>query len=192
MKLAFVKNIYSHPELTTENYAALAEAHEVLTFKKGYIFLESGKIANEYYLIKTGLVRAFVVDFNGNEITTEFYGSGEILIEVSSLFQRIPTSENLVAITDGEALKIDFDLFQTLYHKLPAFNEWGRAWMSNELFKSKQRRIEMLTKSAGERYLDILHDKPELIKYAPLKQIASYLGITDTSLSRIRKEVFTE
>jgi len=90
-------------------------------------FRKIGEISNAYYLIQTGLVRAWLYNYNGAEITTEFYGDGDLLIEVSSLFQRIPSKENIVALTSGTAMKIDFDKFQELYHKIPAFNEWGRA-----------------------------------------------------------------
>jgi hypothetical protein len=61
--------------------------------------------------------------------------------------------------------------------------------MANQLFAAKQRLMDITTKSAAERYLMLLNSKPEVIKQAPLKYIASYLGITDTSLSRIRKEI---
>ena len=187
-----INTIYDHPDLTPSNLAVIAQAHQRIHFKKGHVFLENGQIANEYFLIQEGLVRAFVNDFNGNEITTEFYGKDELLIEVSSLFQRIPTQENSVALTDVSALRIEFETFQKLYHRIPAFNEWGRAWMSNQLFNSKLNKISMLTRSASERYLTILNQRPQIIREAPLKYIASYLGVTDTSLSRIRKEIFSE
>lgn len=186
------KKIYNHPAIQKQDLDDIAKAHEQIDFEKSHVFLESGKMANEYYLIESGLVRAWLYNYNGDEITTEFYGAGELLIEVSSLFQRIPAKENIVALTSGTALRIDFDKFQELYHKIPAFNEWGRAWMSNQLFMSKQRNIDMLSRSAADRYLAILENKPQIIKEAPLKHIASYLGITDSSLSRIRKEIFAD
>lgn len=192
MAISLIEKIYNHPALRKEDLDRIAAAHEQMDFQKGHVFLENGKMANEYYLIESGLVRAWLYNYNGDEITTEFYGEGELLIEVSSLFQRIPTQENILALTSGSALKIDFDKFQELYHKIPAFNEWGRAWMSNQLFMLKQRNIDMLSRSAADRYLAIMKNKPQIIKEAPLKYIASYLGITDSSLSRIRKDIFTD
>lgn len=191
MSLKIFESIYNHPALRQEDLNNLALAHERIEFLKGHVFLEEGEISNAYYLLETGLVRVWLHNYNGDEITTEFYGDGDLLIEVSSLFQRIPSKENIVALTTGTAMKIDFDKFQELYHKIPAFNEWGRAWMSNQLFKSKQRAIDMLSRSASDRYLAILKDKPQIIKDAPLKYLASYLGITDSTLSRIRKDIFT-
>ncbi len=183
------QEIYNHPLITENELEIIAQSHVKVTFKKGDYLLKENEIANEYYLIESGLFRSYLIDFNGNEITIDFFSSNQILIEVSSLFQRVSTLENLEAITNGVAWKIEFEEFQQLYHQIKGFNEWGRAWMSNQLFISKERSIDMLTKSAAERYLQLIKTKPEVIKYAPLKYIASYLGITDSSLSRIRKEV---
>lgn len=191
MKDDLFQKIYNHPALGKEDLKEIIGAHEKIDFPKGEVFLESGKMANAYYLIETGLLRAFVHDFNGNEITTAFHCPGEISIEVSSLFQRIPTQENIVSLTNGTGWKIEFDIFEALFQKIEGFREWGRAWMANQLFISKQRSIDMLTRSAADRYLTLLNDHPEIIKYAPLKHIASWLGVADTSLSRIRKEILS-
>ncbi|MBD3907138.1 Crp/Fnr family transcriptional regulator [Chryseobacterium sp. Ch-15] len=177
------------PFFFQEELDEIIHAHEKVVFQKGDFILKEGKTANEYYIIEKGLARSFVNDFNGNEVTTHFFVENEIIIEVSSLFQRIPTQENIVCITDCECMKIDFETFQELYHKIQNLSEWGRAWMSQELFTYKQRSVEMFTLSATKRYLNLLEQKPQVVQFAPLKQIASYLGITDTSLSRIRKEI---
>lgn len=189
MSKDFFKSIYHHPLIGYQDFKEIIAAHSRIEFSKNEILLQEGKISNAYYLIESGVYRSFVNAYNGNEITTGFFDTNEILIEVSSLFQRIPTDENLQAITNGAAWKIEFETFQKLFHNIKGFREWGRAWMSNQLFISKQRAIQMLTQSASERYLQLLKERPQILKKAPLKHIASYLGITDTSLSRIRKEI---
>ncbi len=189
MNIEFFQSIYDHPSILRNDLIEIMGAHQKVDFLKGSSFLERGQMANEYYLIESGLLRAYVHDFNGNEITTDFHSSNEISIEVSSLFQRKPTKENIIALTNGIAWKIEFDKFQNLFHKIEGFREWGRAWMSGQLFISKQRKIEMLTRNATERYKTLVIDKPAIVQHAPIKHIASYLGITDTSLSRIRKEI---
>lgn len=180
---------YDFPFFLPEELEDIFQAHEKVHFQKGEFILEEGNVANEYYILEKGLVRSFVNDFSGNEVTTNFFADNEIIIEVSSLFQRIPTQENIVCITDCECFKFSFEIFEELFHKIPNLREWGRAWMSQELFASKQRSVEMFTLSATSRYLKLLEQKPQVVQFAPLKQIASYLGITDTSLSRIRKEI---
>jgi CRP-like cAMP-binding protein len=180
---------YDFPFFLTEELEEIFQAHKKVNFRKGDLILKEGKTANEYYILEKGLARSFVTDFNGNEVTTHFFTDNEIVIEVSSLFQRIPTQENIVCITDCECWKLNFDEFQELFHKIPNLREWGRAWMFQQLFVYKQRSVEMFTLSATRRYLNLLEQKPQVVRWAPLKQIASYLGVTDTSLSRIRKEL---
>lgn len=190
MENKILSQIYQHPQMKQEDLLLICGAHQRLEFKKGDFFLEKGKLANEYYIIESGLTRAFTHNYKGNEITTDFIGEKEIVIEVSSLFRRIPAQENLQALTNGVAWKINFDIFQELYHQSAGFSEWGRAWLSQQLFSLKQRHIEMISESASDRYLKLINEKPQIIQQASLKHIASFLGVTDSSLSRIRKEVF--
>ncbi|GAB3918859.1 Crp/Fnr family transcriptional regulator [Mucilaginibacter boryungensis] len=189
MEASFFREIYNHPSLKKEDYELIAKAHQQIAFAGGATLLKIGSTAKAFYLIEKGLFRSFLYDYEGNEITTEFYCPGDILIESFSLFQRIPSKENFQAITDGTAWKIEYDAFQELLATIEGFREWGRAWATNQLFVLKQRSIDALTISATERYLTLMDRKPQIILQSPLKYIASYLGITDTSLSRIRKEI---
>ena len=143
-------------------------------------------------ILVDGLMRSFVHSPNGDEITTGFFCNNDIVIEVSSLFQRIKSDENIEALTDCECWEMEFDVFQQLFHSIEGFSEWGRAWMSGSLFEIKQRSIFMLTEEATTRYQQLISEKPLILKHAPLKYIASYLGITNSSLSRIRKEIVSK
>jgi len=183
-----LKNVYQHPLLNNDELKIIFGAHTKSTFEKGEMMLKEGDTANSYFILQSGLMRSFVRDFNGNNITTDFFVANEIVIEVSSLFQRKPTQENIKALIDCVCWKIDYDDFQKLFHSISGFSEWGRAWMAQSLFESKRRAVSMITDSATERYQKLLKEKPLVLKNAPLKYIASYLGITDSSLSRIRKE----
>lgn len=185
------ENIYVHPLLGKEEIKAIATAHKKIHLKKGDHFLEKGKNSNSYLILINGLMRSYVHNHENEEITTNFFSNNEIVIEVSSLFQRIKSDENIEALTDCECFEIDFEDFQNLFHAMPGFIEWGRAWMSNELFELKQRSIFMITEDATTRYQKLFEEKPMVVKHAPLKQVASYLGITNSSLSRIRKGVLS-
>ncbi|MGB6153255.1 MAG: Crp/Fnr family transcriptional regulator [Pricia sp.] len=189
MKELLFKTIYNHPQIKLSDLNLIMDVHEKVYFSKGDFLLQVGAKAAEYFIVEKGLMRSFVYDTNGNDITTDFFGEGDIAIEVSSLFMGIPSQENIQTLTEGHAWKITFDDFQNLFHTVEGISEWGRAWFSQQLFSAKQRSIDMITKSAPDRYLYLEKNKPQIIKNAPLKHIASYLGVTDTSLSRIRKEI---
>ncbi len=184
-----LKSIYQHPAFSEKDLNSIFEKHQKLNFKKGDFFLKENDISNDYFILESGVARSFVFDINNNDITINFFTECDIIIEASSIFQRIPSIENIQAETDCIVWKISYDDFQELFHSIPALTEWGRAWMSYQLFYLKNRSVEMITKSATERYLNLMESKPDVLKFAPLKNVASYLGITDTSLSRIRKEI---
>lgn len=184
-----VKAAYQHPMLSENDVLRIEGIHHRLEVAKGKTLLRQGDVANEYYILESGLVRAYVYDYENNEITTEFFIPGEIVIVPASLFQRAPSQEALVAVTDTVLWRVAFDDFQQLFHSIAGFSEWGRLWFTFQLFTVKQRSLEMITTTATNRYLKLMREKPQIMQYVPLKQIASYLGITDTSLSRIRKEI---
>lgn len=182
-----LKYIYRHPLLSEQELDQIWEAHTPVLIKKTELLLKEGEVAAGYYLVEEGIVRAFVHDYDNNEITTEFFCVNDIVIIPASLFQKIPSKETLQAITPCKLWKIDYEKFQALFHTIGGFREWGRVWFSYQVFNMKQRSLDMITETASSRYLKLLKEKPQIIQQAPLKQIASYLGITDTSLSRIRR-----
>ncbi|HET8830398.1 MAG TPA: Crp/Fnr family transcriptional regulator [Pelobium sp.] len=183
------QTLYAHPLFSATDLQKIFSLHQKVILQKNDFLLEQGKTANAYYLVEKGLIRFYVHDFEGKEITTQFICENEIVNEVSSLFQRIPSVQNIQALTGAVIWKIDFNDFQHLYHSMESVREWGREWMSAQLFQIQQRSIEMITQSASSRYLHLMKHRPQIVQQAPLKQIASYLGIADTSLSRIRKEL---
>lgn len=189
MKNELLSQVYAHPLIGADELGKIINAHEKISYKKGDYILRKGEISDSYLILESGLMRSFAFDYDGNDITTDFFSDHEIVIEVLSLFQRIPTQENIQALTNCECWEIKYDVFQELFHSIGGFSEWGRLWMTGRLFHFKQRSIEMVTISAKERYLQLLQEKPQIVLKSPLKYIASYLGITDTSFSRIRKEI---
>lgn len=92
------------------------------------------------------------------------------------------------AITDSEGWCITYEQLNMLFHALPEFREFGRKMLVDGFSSLKTRMLSMITDTADERYAKLLVTNPEILRHAPLKHIASYLGVTDTSLSRIRKE----
>ncbi|WP_028295613.1 Crp/Fnr family transcriptional regulator [Olivibacter sitiensis] len=188
MSHQLLHEVYRYPSLSQSDLEKIMAQHKRISFPKHKHLLKAGQMANAYYIIESGLVRSYLYDFNDNEITTDFILEGEIANEVASLFQRIPTKIYMQALTDVTAWKIDFDIFQELFLSIPALTEWGRAWMTTQLVLCKKRATEMITDSAAQRYAQLMKEKPQIIQLAPLKHVASYLGVTDTSLSRIRKE----
>ncbi len=153
---------------------------------KNQFLLTENTIADEYLFLDKGYMRAFSFDIDGNEITTNFYKPGEVVFEVASFFNRTRSKENIQALTDCEGWLITYKQLNELFHSLPEFREFGRAMLVKGFAQLKNRMLSTITETAEERYAALLKTNPEILQYAPLKHIATYLGITDTSLSRIR------
>jgi CRP-like cAMP-binding protein len=156
---------------------------------KNQFLLNAGKISNDYLFLQNGYMRAFAHNTEGNEVTTNFCGPGQVVFEVSSFFNRTQSKENIQALTDCEGWYITYEQLNNLFHTLPQFREFGRSVLVKGYTELKTRMLSIITETAEERYEHLLKTNPGIFQHAHLKNIASYLGITDTSLSRIRKEV---
>lgn len=156
--------------------------------KNGFL-LEEGKISDAYLFLENGAMRAFAHDTHHNEVTTNFFTAGQAVFEVSSFFNRVRSKENIQAITDCNGWYLTYAELNKLFHAMPEFREFGRSMLVKGYAGLKNRMLSMITETAEERYAGLLQAKPEIFRHAQLKHIASYLGITDTSLSRIRKEL---
>lgn len=162
------------------------------TASKGELLLEAGKISKRYYFLESGMVRAFAFDTEGNEVTTNLYASPTVVFEVASFFTQAPSQESLQTVTDCSGSQISFEELNQLFHALPQFREFGRLLLVKGFAALKQRTLSFITMTAEQRYANLISSSPGVFQHVPLKHIASYLGVTDTSLSRIRKEYSTK
>src|SRR5436190_5357826 len=156
--------------------------------KRNEFLFTEGRVCNEYFFLENGFIRAFAYDTNGNDVTTNFYSGGQVVFEVSSFFNRTISKENFQAIVDCNGWYITYEQLNNLFHSLHDFREFGRSILVKGFSSLKIRMLSMITETAEQRYDTLLKTNPEIFQQAALKHIASYLGITDTSLSRIRKE----
>ena len=156
--------------------------------KDGYI-VRTGSICNESLFIEKGIIRSFTDDLDGNEVTTAFYTRNSFSTDLPSFFKRTPAKEHQQAITDCEVVFITYEEMQASFHSIPQFREYGRLNLVNQYSILKERMLSALQKTAEQRYSDLINSDAELLQTVPLKYIASFLGITDTSLSRIRREL---
>lgn len=185
----FLNTIFKTKDFSNEELDTVIPKFKQINFSKNHYLLNEGQTENHYWFIESGFVRSYVIDTEGNDITTNFYAAGDIVIDWTSFFLRNPTRENIQALTDCVCWQLDFDTFQQLFHSIQSFREQGRTTLVNSYFALKRQSVSMIADQAKERYICLMKEKPHIIQNIPLKHIATYLGITDTSLSRIRKEI---
>lgn len=180
--------IFQEYDFSFSEIEEIVSLFQLVHFKKNELIQKEGKIANNYYYLNSGFARSYVVDTDGNEVTTNLFSPKNIMLDMSSFFLKEFSIENYQAITDISCWKTTFENAQYLFHNMRNFRESGRARLVQEYHHLKTRSIAMITSPAKERYINLVKTNPELILNIPLKYIASYLGITDATLSRIRKE----
>ncbi len=185
----FLNNVFGKTNMTKEEIETVIPKFKQVAFDKNSFLLEDGKTAHHYWFIQSGFVRSYVIDVEGNDITTNFYSVGDIVIDWPSFFLRNPTREYIQALTDCVCWQLDFETFQELFHGIKNFREQGRTTLVGSYFALKRHSISMIADQAKDRYLRLLQEKPHIVQNVNLKHIATFLGITDTSLSRIRKEI---
>ena len=181
----FIQSVFPMPVPQAE---MIVELFKEKSFEKNTFLLKSDRVCQEYHFLMEGYIRAYTFNLDNEDITTSFYSPSNVVCDFYSYFKRVPTKENFIALTDCQTLYITFDELQTIFHAMPAFREFGRTILVNAYTTLKLRMLSTLHETAEERYKNLLLSNPDIFQHAPLKNIATYLGITDTSLSRIRKE----
>ena len=174
--------------LPPEAIQAITECVSVVDHPKGHILLKENKIENNIFLIKKGIVRAYSV-FDGTEVTFWFGKEGDPVISMKSYVEGKKGYESIELLEDSTFYKINSKNLQRLFIENTAIANWGRKFAELELIKTEERLISLQFKNASQRYSDLINQNSEIIKRVPLGIIASYLGITQVSLSRIRAEV---
>jgi len=165
----------------------ILSSFKIKEVKKGQLILKRGQIAQQYFFIKSGALRFFFGEFE-EQLTAWVVFQNEFFTEISSLNPQKPTRFNIEAIEDTELIYIDKPEMEKLYKQLSVWQEFGRITWEAMAVRMIDQIISFQTLSAEARYLEFMA-KPEMIKRVPVKQIASYLGITPNALSRIRKNI---
>ena len=186
-KQSLIDFFQKNSDMSFQTIINITNHFEDWRFLKNEFFLREGKVSDLLYLAE-GLMRAYTFDLKGNEVTTNFFAKGRQVFDHASFFLQTPSEENIQAITDCIGYSITFEKMNTLFHSIPEFREYGREMLVKELVSYKRRTLAMINKSAEQRYEDLIKDDKEIFQFVQLKHIASYLGITNSSLSRIRRE----
>jgi len=155
--------------------------------RKGHFLLRAGEVSRYLAFVEKGCLRQYSIDSKGEEHVVQFAIEDWWISDMYSSLTGAPATYNIDALEDSEVLLLDTALQEKLCTEIPPFERFFRLLLQGS-FVAKERRITAaLSLSAEEQYLSLLEMYPELFQRVPQNQIASYLGITPQSLSRIRK-----
>ena len=177
----------------SQNDISLISKHSVVKdFKMGDVFIDTGKIANQVGFILSGVFRYFFYDRDGNEITALFIAENQFVTNVNSFNEYVPSSGTIIAETDCSVIIISRETWELFSENIPNWNTILQVITNKELLAKTNFQRKLISQDAKTSYLDFLEKYPSIIQRVPLIHIASFLGITKFSLSRIRKQIIQE
>ncbi|WP_300671347.1 Crp/Fnr family transcriptional regulator [Soonwooa sp.] len=158
--------------------------------KKGELFCKDGEISKEIGFLESGIVRAFYRTSNGTEYNKHFFVNPCFVGGYASLITGKPNQIIQEALTTSRVWVADFKAFQKLFAEHRDIESLARKLAEQFFVQKEQREIDIVLLDADKRYLMFQKEFPDLENQIPQYHIASYLGVTPTQLSRIRKKLF--
>lgn len=175
--------------ISEDQFKELTSSLTSREFEKGTYVLHPGEVCKYAFFIEHGLMRAFSIGENGKEHIIQFAPETWIISDRSSSFFNEPSEFYIEAIEDTKAILLDMNFIQAASSLSAEFRKFNDRALQNHIRHLQQRINGLLGASAEKRYLDFVTLYPDLTLRVPQWMIASYLGITPESLSRVRKEL---
>lgn len=186
---AFTRYLVEKASVKPETARLLTANLKTAAVEKGEILLDQGSFCTHTFFVSSGLLRSYTIDENGKEHIIQFAPEDWLITDRTSVFFQAPSEMNIDAVEASEIVFIDGDLVERLSDLSGEYRRFNTFSLHNHI-RSLQHRVAMLLgASAEERYLEFIELYPKIPLRVPQWMIASYLGITPESLSRVRKEL---
>ncbi|MEW7280900.1 Crp/Fnr family transcriptional regulator [Aquimarina sp. 2201CG1-2-11] len=175
--------------LTDSEIANGLKYFEPISFEKGDILIEAGKVCDWMAFVNSGILRNFYISSKDEEVTYCLAFQSNIISAFSSFMTQKTTFENIHALTNGELLIIKRKEYYELMNSSENWLKFSRLVAEESYIEMENRLLALQMESAKKRYNDLIINNPEFIQQVPLKYLASYLGITQRHLSRLRRNI---
>ena len=186
--MKILQEVEKHVKIDAEIEKFFYEECNTYTFEKGKLISEQNHYNRNIYFVEEGMLRTFYYE-NGKDITSNFYSEGKVTANIDTLFKNEPSKNNIEAIEKSVITVCNYNKLEELcYVSLTAAN-FSRYILGNLMIQMSKRISSLQFMTAKEKYAQLLEENPNIILRAPLGMIASYLGISQETLSRIRSEI---
>ncbi|RZJ82230.1 MAG: Crp/Fnr family transcriptional regulator [Flavobacterium sp.] len=165
---------------------AIEQKTKIFAKKKNDHFLKEGQLLSSYFVVQKGVFRAYI-HRDGKEVNVWFGQENQIFGSIMPMYANRPSPENIQFLEDSEVYAISVDDLENLYKLHPELNLIGRKIAEEVCIILEDRIVSLHTESAPERYQSLIKEHPNLLNRINLGHIASYVGVTQETLSRIRK-----
>lgn len=169
--------------------AEITRFFKPLTLEKGAYFLKEGQYANQLGFLQSGMIREYLLDEKGREVTKWIASKGYFVVDIASFLFRQPARWSLQALSDCRLLVIDKDNYARIAQVVPQWPELEKLFIARCFTILEQRIVMHLALSSEERYKAFFAQYPELFNQVPLQYLASLLGMTPETFSRVRKKL---
>lgn len=177
------------PNVDINSLRFLQSKLSVTTLRRKEFYIQIDSIQKNVGFVFSGLLRAFYVDNNGNEITIRFAKEHDFATEYGSFITRAPSRYYFQCIEPCVIVNISYLHMQESFSKYPSLEKYGRL-IAEDVLKQQQKRIHsFLFENAEQRYQHFVKENPDLYNRVSLSYLSTYLGIERPSLSRIRKKI---
>lgn len=181
--------LISNLDIEKDDILSILENCRLKKVKKEEFLLRENEHCKHTFFVENGLLRQYSIDEKGKEHTISFAPKTWLVTDRESAYFDQPTAYYIQALEDSEVVMIDENFMLLLSEKIPSFTDFNNKLLHNHI-RHLQKRINMLlSATAEERYLDFIDMYPDILLRVPQTMVASYLGITPESLSRVRKEL---
>ncbi len=187
MQNVFFKFISKYISLSEDEKLAIEALNIFHNLKKGTIILKEGKYSNESYLVLQGCIRTYYF-INGEEKTTAFY-TGMEGFTPSCVLTKTLCEHFISCVEETDIIIFNTDKEAEIFRKFPKLQGLYRIGLEHLLAKSQFSFDQFKTSSPEQRYINLIKNRPDLLKRVPQHQLANYLGVTPQSLSRIRARI---
>ena len=186
--MEYLKHIKQFSILSNSELTHLDSLTKEKKYKQNKTLIKQGHIARDLIFLKSGIAASKYM-VKEKLFIRDFYFSPNVFTEQESFVKQAPAKFSVFSVTDIVCQTISYDNLDIAYDEIPKLKNIAYDLLIHGFVNISRRLESLLTLNPERRYLELLKNNPELLQKIPLKMIASYLGITDVALSRIRKRI---
>lgn len=190
MENILLKYLSEFTTFNKEEQQAIVKEILIEEYKKGTMLLIQGDVPSKCFFVLQGCVRQYSIDEIGKEVTSNFYTEEQAIANFNHRKQDKSSSYSLACVEDCILVVGDLDAEKDMYNKYTQLETMTRKMIEEKLGDMQDELASFIASTPEERYKSLLRKRPHLVDRVPQHQLASYLGITPESLSRIKKRIY--